>query len=80
LRLHFNFKTFARASEKQKKLITILELVEIEKHVTLPEYQWMRRKLKDRYALARAFVTKAVYGFGTTCARIEELKGTSNGY
>ena len=50
-------------TEKQKKLITILELVGIEKHVKSPEYQWMGRKLKDRYAIARAFVAKAVYGF-----------------
>ena len=40
-----------------------LELVGIEKHVKSPEYQWMGRKLKDCYAIARAFVAKAVYGF-----------------
>ncbi len=74
--LEENFKD--PLTEKQKKLITILEIVEIEKHVKSPEYQWMGRKLKDRYAIARAFVAKAVYGFGTTCALIEELKGTSN--
>lgn len=65
-------------TEKQKKLIMILEMVEIEKHVKSPEYQWMGRKLKDRYAIARAFVAKAVYNYGTTGALIEELKSMSN--
>jgi hypothetical protein len=41
--LEENFKD--PLTEKQKKLITILELVEIEKHVKSPEYQWMGRKL-----------------------------------
>jgi hypothetical protein len=65
-------------TEKQKKLITILELVEIEKHVKSPEYQWMGRKLKDRYAIARAFVAKAAYGFEKTSILIEELKTAPN--
>ena len=37
-------------TEKQKQLIMILEMVEIERYVKSPEYQWMGRKLKDRYA------------------------------
>jgi len=65
-------------TEKQKKLIMILEMVEIERHVKSPEYQWMGRKLKDRYAIARAFVAKAVYGYGTTGALIECLKTVTN--
>lgn len=63
---------------KQKKLIMILEMVEIERHVKTPEYQWMGRKLKDRYAIARAYVAKAVYGYGTTSALIESLKTVRN--
>lgn len=65
-------------TEKQKRLIMTLEVVEIEKYVTSPEYQWMGRKLKDRYAIARAFVAKAVYGFTTTSALCEALEGMSN--
>lgn len=65
-------------TEKQKKLIMILEMVEIERHVKSPEYQWMGRKLKDRYAIARAFVAKAVYGYGTTSALIEGMRTVRN--
>lgn len=65
-------------TEKQKRLIMTLEVVEVEKYVTSPEYQWMGRKLKDRYAIARAFVAKAVYGFTTTRALCEALEGMSN--
>jgi hypothetical protein len=65
-------------TEKQKRLMMTLEILEIEKHVISPEYQWMGRKLKDRHAIARAFVAKTVYGYGTTSALIEALKAVSN--
>jgi len=65
-------------TEKQKKLIMLLEMVEIERHVQSPTYQWMGRKLKDRYAIARAFVAKAVYQYGTTSGLIEGLKTMPN--
>src|SRR5664279_4641350 len=65
-------------TEKQKRLMMTLEIVEIEKHVTSPTYQWMGRKLKDRHAIARAFVAKAVYGYSTTSALIEALQTVSN--
>ncbi len=65
-------------TEKQKRLITTLEVMKVEDHVKSPEYQWMGRKLKDRYALARAFVAKAVYDFNTTRGLIEALKSMPN--
>ena len=65
-------------TEKQKRLMMTLEILEIEKHVTSPAYQWMGRKLKDRHAIARAFVAKAIYGYSTTSALIEALKTVSN--
>ena len=65
-------------TEKQKQLVMILEVVEIERYVKSPEYQWMGRKLKDRYAIARAFVAKAVYSYGTTSALIESLRTMPN--
>jgi hypothetical protein len=63
---------------KQKQLITILELVQMENHVKTPELQWMGRKLVDRYAIARAFVAKAVYRFPTTRALMEGLTTMPN--
>ena len=65
-------------TEKQKQLIMILEMVEIERYVKSPEYQWMGRKLKYRYAIARAFVAKSVYNYGTTRALIEALNTMPN--
>jgi len=65
-------------TEKEKRLIITLEVVKIEDHVKTPEYQWMGRKLKDRYAIARAFVAKAVYDFNTTSGLIEALKAMTN--
>jgi hypothetical protein len=65
-------------TEKQKRLIMTLEVAKIEEHVKAPSYQWMGRKLKDRYAIARAFVAKSVYRFPTTRDLLEALEATPN--
>jgi len=49
--LEENFKD--SMTEKQKKLIMILEMVEIERYVRSPEYQWMGRKLPEVGALSQ---------------------------
>ncbi|MBF0336517.1 MAG: hypothetical protein HQL05_01665 [Nitrospirae bacterium] len=48
-------------TEKQKHLITILEIVQIEKYMWWVDNQCKGRKLKERYAIGRAFVAKVVY-------------------
>ena len=64
-------------TEKQKRLIMILEIVEVEKHVD-GRYNWLGRKPKDRYSIARAFVAKAVYNYPDTKAVIEALRTVGN--
>lgn len=62
-------------SEKQRKLVAILELTRIEEHV--PRIYWNRgRPTADRCSLARAFVAKMVYNLGTTVALIDQLKSS----
>lgn len=65
-------------TEKQKQLVAILEVVRIEEHVPAGCLQWMGRRRKDRRALARAFVAKAVYDLPTTEALIESLRDSKN--
>ena len=65
-------------TDKQKRLITILELVQVENYVRAPELQWLGRKLVERYPIARAFVAKAVYQFPTTRMLIEGLDTMPN--
>lgn len=65
-------------TEKQKKLIMILETVQVERHIKSHIYQWMGRPLEDRCAIARAFVAKAVYNYPTTRALIEALHTMPN--
>ena len=62
-------------TERQARLVAVLEVVRIEEHVASRALQWMGRKRQDRRALARAFVAKAVYGLPTTEALIESLRG-----
>jgi len=63
-----------KLTEKEIKLITILEILEIEKHLLWKSTtQIMGRKLKEREAIARSFVAKSVYGFSTTRALIEAI-------
>lgn len=62
-------------SEKQRKLVAILELVRIEEHV--PRIYWNRgRPTADRCSLARAFVAKMLYNLGTTVALIDQVKSS----
>jgi len=64
-------------TEKERKIISILELIKIEKYVSRSaSSQWMGRKLSERESIARSFVAKAVYGFPFTRSLIEALKTT----
>ena len=66
-------------TDKEQRLVTILELVEVERFVPRSSLsQWMGRKILERQAIARAFVTKAVYNHPFTRSTIEHLKTTSN--
>jgi hypothetical protein len=59
-------------SERQKQLIAILELVGIERFASRA-VKGAGRPVKDRGALARAFVAKAVYRLETTRQLREQL-------
>jgi transposase len=60
-------------TEKQQKLVAILEVVRIEQF--LPRFfACVGRPPRDRAALARAFVAKAVFNMPTTRALIERVE------
>lgn len=66
-------------TEKEQRLVTILELIEVERYVPRSSLnQWMGRKILERQAIARAFVAKTVYNHSFTRSTIEHLKTTSN--
>ena len=59
-------------SEKQQQLVTILELIRIERF--LPDYRGCEgRPQKTRSAIARSFIAKMVYNMDTTTMLIERL-------
>ena len=60
-------------TEKQQQLVAVLEVVRIEQF--LPRLLGhVGRPPKDRVALARAFVAKAVFNMPTTRALIERVE------
>ena len=64
-------------TEKEQQLVKILELIGIEKFVPRRACdQHMGRKVREREAIARSFVAKAVYGFPHTRRLLEALKTT----
>jgi transposase len=65
-------------SEKQGRLIAILELVRIEDAIHSVVEGLVGRPRKDRQAMARAFIAKAFYNMGTTEELIERLKVDRN--
>lgn len=66
-------------TEKEQRLVTILEMIQVEKYVPRSaSTQWLGRKALVREAIARSFVAKAVYGHPFTRTTIHELKTTPN--
>jgi hypothetical protein len=61
-------------TEKQQQLVATLELVRIEAHIPATPYRSVGREPKDRRAIARAFVAKAVYNLSTTRQLIDRLQ------
>ena len=59
-------------TDKERRFVLALEVVEIEKHVR--NHHWLGRKPKDRKPLARSFVAKAFYNIATTGALLERLR------
>jgi len=69
----------APLTEQEKRLVKILELVRIEEHVPISaNRQWLGRPVKEREAIARAFVAKAVLKYQHTCSLIDALQSTPN--
>ena len=66
-------------TEQEKRLVAILEIVQVEKYISNPAaYQWRGRKPLDRQSLARAFVAKTLYRIPTTSDLIRALQATKN--
>jgi hypothetical protein len=65
----------ASVNRKERQLVSILELLQIEKFAGRPA-QRFGRKPWERQALARAFVGKAVYNHPHTRATIEALRAS----
>lgn len=60
-------------SEKQQQLVSILEMIGIERSIKTVR-GWPGRPVKDRGAIARAFVAKSVYEIGTTRQLLDRLR------
>ena len=66
-------------TEQEQRLVSILEIVQVEKYVSQRARNcWRGRKPHDRQAMARAFVAKALYRLPTTIDLIRALRATRN--
>jgi hypothetical protein len=66
-------------TEREKHLIKVLELIEVEKFVpNSASRQWLGRPIKEREAIARAFIAKAVCKYQHTSSLRNELQSTPN--
>jgi hypothetical protein len=66
-------------TDPEKKLVKVLELAQIEKYVPISaSRQWLGRPIKEREALARAFIAKAVLRYQHTRSLRYELLSTPN--
>lgn len=60
-------------THNQQQLVTTLEVVRVEEHLPSGWKGFPGRPLKDRAAIARAFVAKAIYGMATTRMLLDRL-------
>jgi len=60
-------------TEKQRLLITVLEVIRLEEHIP-SHFGLPGRPMSDRIAIARAFVAKAIYNMVTTRILLDRLK------
>lgn len=66
-------------TEQEQQLVKILELIKIEQYVTnKASSQWLGRPLKEREAIARAFIAKAVMKYPYTSSLRNALRSTPN--
>src|SRR6056297_2607115 len=66
-------------TEPEKRLVKILELVQIEQHVPVSaSRQWLGRPIKEREAMARAFVAKALLRYQHTSSLRNALLSSPN--
>lgn len=69
----------APLTEQEKHLVKILELIQIETHVPVSACrQWLGRPIKEREAIARAFVAKAVLRYQHTSSLRQQLQSSPN--
>jgi hypothetical protein len=62
-----------KLGKSAKRLVAVLEMIPMGRFIP-SSHGWMGRPSKDRYAIACAFVAKAVYGFSTTRQLLEALQ------
>src|SRR3972149_8417972 len=65
-------------TEKQQEFVRVIELAEVQKHMSPYRWQGIGRKRDDRLAIVKAFVAKAVYNFPTTKVLIAYLHDSTN--
>lgn len=77
---HLNHCLKKPLTPQEERLVTILEIVQVEQHVprSITNYRWPGRKPLDRQSIARAFVAKALYRYPTTSDLIRALHSTEN--
>ena len=59
-------------TDKQQQLVQTLEVIRIERHLS-QNFRVEGRPPKDRAAIARAFVAKAIYNMSTTRVLLDRL-------
>lgn len=77
---HLNQCLKTPLTEQERRLVSILEILQIEQHVPRSgtRYRWPGRNPLDRKTLARSFVAKALYRHPTTSDLIRALKSAEN--
>lgn len=66
-------------TEQEQRVVKIIELVKVERHIqNHSNCRWIGRPLKEREAIARSFVVKAILNLRHTCSLRNQLMSSHN--
>ncbi len=75
---HLNQCLTTPLTEQEERLVSILEIVQVERHVPKSVTRYPGRTPHDRQSIARAFVAKALYRHPTTSDLHRALQSAVN--
>lgn len=71
-------KELGPLTEKEREFVKVVSMLDLPEHTKAYHWRGFGRRRQSRLGMAKAFIAKSVYNFGTTDMLIEQLKCCTN--